>query len=57
MRWPIIPRTTEELRQMASPGQAKSEAIPYVLFDTQAYPAAGSAAPINFFLTQQTDPT
>lgn len=57
MRWPIAPRTTEELRRMAQPGGAKSEAIPYVLYDTQSYPTAGSAAPINFFLTQQVDPT
>ena len=57
MRWPIVAKTTEELRRMSQPGGAKSEAIPYVLFDTQSYPAAGSAAPINFFLTQQTDPT
>lgn len=57
MRWPIIPRSVAELKQMAQPNGAKSEAIPYVLFDTQAYPAAGSAAPINFFLTQQVDPT
>lgn len=56
MRWPIVPKTQSELRELSSPNGAKSEAIPYTLYDTQSYAAAG-VAQLNFFLTQQNDPT
>lgn len=56
MRWPVIPKTNAELKGISTPGGAKSEAIPYVLFDTQSYAQAGASS-LQFFLTQQTDAT
>lgn len=57
MRFPIIGKTVAELNAIGKPNGAKSEAIPYVIYDTQQYPAAGSAAGLQFFLTQQADQT
>lgn len=56
MRFPIVAKTTQELNAIGKPNGAKSEAIPYAIYDTQSYAAAG-ASTLTFFLTQQTDQT
>ena len=49
-------KTRAELDLITNPTNARQpESIPYVYFDTQSYPAAGTGAPLNFFLTTQTD--
>lgn len=57
MRFPIIGKTVAELNAIGKPNGARSEAIPYVIYDTVSYPAAGSAGGLAFFLTQQADQT
>jgi len=57
MRFPIVGKTIAELNAIGKPNGARSEAIPYVIYDQQNYPAAGSAAGLQFYLTQQADQT
>jgi hypothetical protein len=57
MRFPIIAKTVEQLNAIGKPNGALSEAIPYVIYDTQTYAAAGVAGQLQFFLTQQADQT
>lgn len=57
MRFPIVGKTIQELNAIGKPNGAKSEAIPYVIYDTQTYAAAGVAGQLQFFLTQQADQT
>jgi len=55
----IVPKTFAQLREIANPtlvAGGESEAIPFILYDTQLYDS-GATTVLNFFQSQQADPT
>lgn len=59
MRYPIKPKSVQELKRLTTPqavASGQSEAIPYVLFDTLAYTSA-TTTQLSYFQTVQADKT
>ena len=59
MRYPIKARSIDELKRLSTPhavAAGQSEAIPYVLFDSQVYTSAVDTS-LTFFQTVQSDKT
>lgn len=53
----IVPRTRMQLEELANPqGKGVSEAVPWILYDTQEYTSTATTT-LNFYQTQQSDRT
>lgn len=59
MRYPVKSRSIQELKRLTTPqavASGQSEAVPYVLFDTQLFTSA-TTTELNYFQTVQGDKT